>query len=233
MRFLGLVLLVWGVVAPALAQEAGGVSTPMLSRCAGRAGVAVRGTDAAFGAIALDGVPWLAIETTRDSVGTQPIATTVTGTGLLRRRNGTEVPVRFTCVLDAQGQALMFHVSLLMQRLGDTLPPATVVSGAATYRERLALPRGVELRVQLLDLAKDPAGEVLAEQVVRSGWQVPIPFALRLPKETVLDGRKLALAARMVLAHRDLFRLGEPRPVVAADLQKPVELVLDKVAPPK
>lgn len=232
LRLISLVLLAAFIAVPAFAEDVGGVSSPTLSRCAGRAGIDTRQSDAAFGVIALDGMPWLTIERTEDSVGMQPISTTVTGTGEYRRRNGTSVPFRFTCVLDAQGQALMFHASPLIRQLGDMLPPAIVVNGAVTYRERMALPRGAELRVQILDVAKDPA-EVLAEQVVRSGWQVPMPFALRLPKETTFEGRRLALAARLVLAHQVLFELREPLPVVGTDFLKPIELVLDKAEPPK
>ena len=75
---------------------------------------------------------------------------------------------------------------------------AITIAGSATYLQRMALPQGAELRVQLLDIAKRPGGDVLAEQVVRSGWQVPIPFALRLPRDTAMEGRKLMLAARLV-----------------------------------
>lgn len=119
-------LLAAFVAAPAFADPEGGVSTPILSRCAGKAGLETRQSDAAFGLLALDGVPWLSIERTDEAVGIQPIMTTVTGTGSRHRRNGTSVPFRFTCVLDADGQALMFHASLLMPKLGDSLPPATV-----------------------------------------------------------------------------------------------------------
>lgn len=229
MRLFSLALLATSVTIPAQADEAGGISSAALSRCAGRIGLDLRQADAAFVVVALDGTPWLATERTAENVGTQPIASTVTGTGSLQRRNGTAVPFRFTCVLDAQGEALMFHASPLMRRLGDELPPAVTIDGTATYRERMVLPHGVELRVQLLDVAKDPTGEVLTEQVVRSGWKVPIPFALRLPRETSLEGRKLAIAARMVMAHQVLFRLGEPYALPDNDLHKPVELTLEKV----
>ena len=219
-------------VGPAFAQDVGGSRRTALSRCAGRVGIDMRQADAAFGVIALDGMPWLTIERTEESVGTQPISTTVTGTGEYRRRNGTSVPFRFTCVLDAQGQALMFHPTALIRRLGDALPPSIVVDGHGDLSGRMALPRGVELRVQILDVAKDPA-EVLAEQVVRSGWQVPMPFALRLPRETSFEGRRLALAARLVLAHQVLFELREPLPVVGTDFLKPIELVLERAGAPK
>ena len=236
-RLFASILFACALAGPAAAQEAGGLSSSALSRCAGRVGIDTRQSDAAFGVIALDGMPWLAVEKTEDNVGTQPISTTITGIGEQRRRTGTSVPLRFTCVLDAKGQALMFHATPLMRRLGDVLPPAIVIEGAATYREKMALPRGVELRVQLLDAAKAsdgaPGGEVLAEQVVRSGWQVPIPFALRLPKETSFEGRRLAIVARLVLARQPLFELRQPLPVVGTDFLKPIELVLDKAEAPK
>jgi len=223
------ILLACTLAVPALAEDASGISSAMISRCAGKIGVDTRLVDAAYGRIALDGIPWLTIERTEESVGTQPIKTTVTGTGAQYRRNGTSVPFRFTCVLDAKGEALMFHVSDLVIKLGDELPPAIVVEGSAAYPEKMPLPRGAELRVQLLDLSKSSGGEIMAEQVVRSGWQVPIPFALRLPKSTPLEGRKLAITARLVLAHQALFQLEEPRPLDVTALHRPIELLLDKV----
>lgn len=250
-RFLlsGVVVAVLAAALVAVAQDArndprqdataivGNLAPAVLSRCAGRAGLEARRSDSAFGIIALDGRPWLMIEQTEDSVGSQAIARTVTGTGELKRRNGTSVPFRFTCVFDAQGQALMFHATPLMRRLGDVLPPAIVVDGIATTREKATLPHGVELRLQLLDAARtppgSPGGEVLAEQVVRSGWQLPIPFALRLPKETSFEGRRLVMTARLVLAHEVLFELREPLAVAGTDLLNRVELVLERPAAAK
>ncbi|WP_422011391.1 YbaY family lipoprotein [Reyranella sp.] len=221
-------LLAACVAAPALAGPEGGVSTPMLSRCAGKAGLETRQSDAAFGLLALDGVPWLSIERTDEAVGVQPIMTTVTGTGSRHRRNGTSVPFRFTCVLDANGEALMFHASLLMPKLGDTLPPAAIISGTATLAEKTALSRGVELQIQLFDVARSAEGELLAEQVVRSGWQVPIPFALRLPASFSAEGRKLALTARLVAARQVRYRLPGPRLLTDRDILGPVVLTLEK-----
>ena len=188
MHKFSLFLMACLVTGSAYAQEAGAISSPALSRCAGKVGAETRVADPAFVSLGLDGVPWLTSEQVDDTVGSQAISTAITGTGYRRKRDGTMVPFRFTCVLGFQGEALMFHASPVMRRLGDDLPPAIVVEGAATYLEKMALPRGVELQVQLLDVSKSPTGELLAEQVVRSGWQVPIPFALRLPKETSLAG---------------------------------------------
>jgi uncharacterized lipoprotein YbaY len=224
----GLVLLAGVVAEPALAQDSGGMSSAAISRCAGKAGAEIRESDPAFGFIALDGMPWVTIERTEDKVGMQSISTTVTGTGARRRRDHTAVPFRFTCLLNDKGEVVMFHASQLLTRLGDELPPSHFVNGSATYLERMATPRGLELRVQLLDVAKPSNVEILAEQVVRTGWQVPIPFFLRLPKDTPVEGRKLAIGARMVVGREVLFALKEPRPVSSADLGKSIDLTLAK-----
>lgn len=229
MRTFGLLLFTCLIAGSAHAQEPNGISSSALSRCAGKVGRDIRQADPAFVTFALDGLPWITINRTDDVVGTQQISTTVTGTGWRRRRDGTSVPFRFTCMLDNQGQALVFHTSNLMHSLGDKLPPSIIVDGAASYLERTLLPRGVELQVQLLDTSKSPTGEVLAEQVIRSGWQVPIPFALRLPKEISLADRNLVITARFVLSRQTLFQLQETRVIPAGDLNKFIILTLDKV----
>ncbi|MFO1079438.1 MAG: YbaY family lipoprotein [Reyranellaceae bacterium] len=213
----------------AVAQQGRELSTTALSRCAGKVGSEIRQADPAFPTFGLDGIPWITVDRTDEQVGSQPIATTISGTGWRRRRDGTEVPYRYTCVLDAEGQAVMFHATPLQRNLGDALPPAIVIEGAAGYRERMALPRGVELQVQLIDTSRSPQGEVLTEQVVRSGWQVPIPFSLRLPKDLSLAGRKLEITARFVLARQPLFQLEEKRPLSEQDLHKFILLTLSKV----
>lgn len=229
MRTFGLILFACFISGSTYAQEPSGTALPALSRCAGKVARDARQADPAFVTIALDGRPWITIDRTDELVGTQQISTTVTGTGWRRRRNGTSVPFRFTCMLDDQGQALVFHISNLVRNLGDELPPSIIVHGAASYLENIPLPKGVELQVQLLDTSKLPAGEVLAEQVVRSGWYLPIPFALRLPKETSLADRKLVITARFVLARETLFQLQETRIIAAGDVHEFIILTLDKV----
>ena len=220
--------------APAMAQDPAGISSSAISHCAGKVGMDTRRSDPAFGIIVLDGMPWTTIERTEEA------ATTVIGTGAYRRRNGTVVAFRFTCELDTEGQALMFHASQVLPGSSEASEPATVVAGSAAYAGKMALPHGAELRVQLLDAAgQSPAVDrptepvILAEQVVRSGWEVPIPFALHLPKQPALEGRKLLVTAQLVVRHQSLFQLTEPHAMTVEDLHKPLELVLDQVQAPR
>jgi len=223
------VLLICSVSQPVFSQGAGGISSSALSRCAGKIGFDTRQADAAFGFVALDGIPWVTIERADEKVGNQQIVTTATGTGMRQRRDGSWVPFRFTCMVNESGEAVVFHTSHLLPRLGDQLPPAVSVIGSATYVEKVAPPRGVELQVQLLDMSKGLPAEIVAEQVVRTGWSVPIPFALRLPKDIDLRGRKLVLNARLVLGRQVLFRLGEPRAFDVSALGKRIDLTLREV----
>lgn len=206
------------VTEQAAAIDPGGISTAALSRCAGVAGLEVREADASFGQIMLDGVPWLSAQHDQQAI-------VLSGTGGLRRRNGTTVPFRFLCALDDGRHAAMFRIT--SAGADDALPPTRAIRGAASLVGlRGALPRGVELRVQLLDLKKDPNGELLAEQVVRSGWEEPIPFALRLPADVALDDRRLAITARVVLARAVIYRMERPHVLAPDEMRRPVKLDL-------
>jgi uncharacterized lipoprotein YbaY len=218
------------LATPVLAQDPAGISSSAISRCAGKLGGETRQSDPAFAVIMLDGLPWTTVDRTGETLDGRMIAATVSGTGARSRRDGTSVTFRFTCGLDTNGQALMFHASQRRPGQSDASAPATtVVAGWATYAREMALPRGAELRVQLLDVGKSPAGSILTEQIVRSGWKMPIPFALHLPKDTPLKGRKLVVTARLVVRHQTLFQLAAPHIITGEDLHKPIELVLGQV----
>jgi uncharacterized lipoprotein YbaY len=207
-----------GITAHKAEVDPGGISTAALSRCAGLAGGEMREADAAFGELMLDGVPWLFAQQNHQAI-------VLSSTGTLRRRNGTTVPFRFLCALDDAGHANMFRV--ISAGVEEVLPPSRSIKGVAVPAGlEMPLARGVELRVQLLDVTKEPKGELLAEQIVRSGWQIPIPFALRVPADAVLDGRQLAIAARIVLARETLYRMERPRALTPEELPRPLTLEL-------
>ncbi len=194
-----------------------GISTIALSRCAGIAGIEMREADPAFGQIMLDGAPWLAAQHDDDAV-------VVNGTGTVRRRNGTTAPFRFFCVLDEAGHAKMFRI---IPAAGENIPASRLIEGVAMpVGVKSPLARGSELRVQLLDVKKDPKGELLAEQVVRSGWEVQIPFALRVPVDAKPADRQLVISARIVRARATIYRMKNARALTPGDLERPVRLDL-------
>ena len=66
-----------------------------------------------------------------------------------------------------------------------------------------------KVEVQLVDLGSG-SPQLLTEAVVRTSWVNPIPFGLRLPPDIKLEGRKLAVDARLALGSSTLFRLKAP-----------------------
>ena len=216
------------LATPVLAQDPAGISSSAISRCAGKVGVETRKSDPAFSIIMIDGMPWTTVERAEEKLEARIIATTVNGIGARHRRDGTSVTFRFTCALDAKGQALTFNARHLLFTQNDaSVSATTVIVGSAALPREIALPRGAELRVQLSDIGKSPTDNILTEQVVRSGWKVPIPFAVHLPKGTPLAGRELVVTARLVVGHQTLFQLAVPHVVADEDLHKPIELMLD------
>jgi uncharacterized lipoprotein YbaY len=224
----GLALL----VTPAAAQDKvddrahdqGGISTPMLSRCAGKFGGELRAGDEAFPGLTLLGKPWLKIEKTDRTVDGAHVVAVVTGLGARSRRRGEIVTFRFRCLIDDKGGAVSFEDTELLPTRHDEPPPAMVVRGSASY-PRTQLAPGSELRVQLVDLAGG-APALLTEAVVRSSWVNPMPFGLRLPLDMKLQDRTLAIDARLSLGSTTLFRLKAQQRLAPDSLQQPIDLTM-------
>lgn len=212
---------------PAAAQDPpkdqGGISTPLLSRCAARLGAELREGDPAFPGLTLFGAPWLKIESTDQTIDGAHVVTVVSGIGARARRRGEIVGLRFRCLIDDKGTAVRFDDTELLATRNEHLPPAMAMRGQAAYPKTQLAP-GSELRVQL----SDQSG-LLTEAVVRSSWVNPIPFSLRLPIDLKLEGRTLALDARLSRGSTALYRLAAPHRLALDRLQQPIDLRLEAV----
>lgn len=232
--------MIWGLLGllafPAVAQEAregttvltrdqGGISTPLLSRCAGKFGADLREGDQAFPGFTLLGVPWLNVANVDQTLDGTKIAAVISGIGSRNRRRGEVVALRFRCLIDDKGVAVRFEDTELLPNSRDQLAPAMTIRGVAAYPKTQLAP-GNELRLQLVD-----QNGLLTEAVVRSSWINPVPFTLRLPPDMNLTGRKLAIEARLSLGATTLFRLQAPVPLVSDHLQQPINLTLVPVMP--
>lgn len=230
-RFLLSLGLIAGLAFPACAQEKdeGGISSPLLSRCAGKFGAELRAGDEAFPGFTLLGMPWFNVENTDQTVNGAHVVAIITGLGARSRRRGQIVAFRYRCLVDDKGAAVSFDETNLLPTQNEALPPGMVVRGVAYYRPKKQLPRGSELRVQLFDHT-GVAPVLVTEAVVRSSWVDPIPFGLRIPGEAKLEGRKLAVDARVSQGSTTLYRLKAPHPLPPDRLQQPIDLVVEAVA---
>lgn len=218
--------LAFPAAAQKMTADPSGISSPFLSRCAGKFGAQLRAGDQAFPLLSLMGVPWMMIERSDTTMGGMHVAAIVTGIGTHSRRRGQIVGLRYRCLLDDKGEAVSFTWQDLLPERHEALPPAMVLRGTAYYQPRVQLPHGAELRVQLLDEAADPP-ELLTETVVRTSWEEPIPFVLRLPPDLKLEHRRPAIAVRLARGTSMLYGLREPQPLDLDRLQQPLNVVID------
>ena len=67
----------------------------------------------------------------------------------------------------------------------------------------MALPPGAVVTVQLSDVSlADAPSTVIAEQVIETGAQVPIPFSLTVARSALQDNHRYTLSARITVDGR-------------------------------
>lgn len=88
-----------------------------------------------------------------------------------------------------------------------------VVSGRITYRERMALPAGSVVKVQLLDvsLADAPSITLASQRIVTHGEQVPIAFTLTIPRNRLPAPVHNTVSVRIETASGQLLWITDTR----------------------
>lgn len=72
------------------------------------------------------------------------------------------------------------------------------LTGTVTYLQRIALPEGAIVTVQLVDVSlADAPATVLAEQTITTTTQVPIPFTLEFNPADIQPNHTYAVQARI------------------------------------
>jgi putative lipoprotein len=94
------------------------------------------------------------------------------------------------------------------------------VSGTVTYRERMALPPGTLVNVQLQDvsLADAPATVIGEQDIVIEDEQVPIPFEIAYDPDDIEDNHTYVVRAEIRDADGSLlFTTDTSYPVITRD----------------
>ncbi len=100
------------------------------------------------------------------------------------------------------------------------------LSGTVTYLERMALPPGAQVAVQLVDVSlADAPAEVLGETAFTPEGQVPLPFQIDYDDSRILPGHVYALQARITLDDELLFINTQHHPVLTDSGDNPEVLV--------
>lgn len=116
---------------------------------------------------------------------------------------------------------------------GVSMAATDVIRGSATYRERIALPPGATLEIELIDVSKaDAPAVVIASDSVQVLRQVPIPFALAYDPALIDQKNRYALTARLVRDGETLFRSAATTPVLTQGAGDTPEILLVSNAAP-
>lgn len=105
-----------------------------------------------------------------------------------------------------------------------------VITGTVTYRERMALPPGAVLEVQLRNVSlMDVQVTVIASQSIESPPAVPIPFRLEFTPEQIEPHYSYALSARIMIGGELAFINDRAYPVLTHGHPDHAEMVLHRV----
>ncbi|NVK44280.1 MAG: YbaY family lipoprotein [Oceanospirillaceae bacterium] len=107
------------------------------------------------------------------------------------------------------------------------------LDGEVTYRERIMLPPGAQVRVRLEDVSRaDAPAELIAEQLIEPKTQVPVPFSLLYYPAAIEPGHSYAVRAEIRSASDQLLWTTTERNSVLGDGQPSddLRLVLQRVA---
>lgn len=104
-----------------------------------------------------------------------------------------------------------------------------VITGTVTYRERIFLPRGARLTVELADISlADAPSRTLARATIRPRG-VPIPYRLSVDRSRIRPRHTYALQARITVGEK-LWFTTTTRHTVFGDGPDQTELLLERVA---
>ncbi|WP_165943572.1 META domain-containing protein [Roseicella aquatilis] len=117
---------------------------------------------------------------------------------------------------------------------GGALAQAAALRGTATIRERMALPPGGTLAVELLDISRaDAPAERIASVRIPIEGQVPIGFVLPYDPARILPGRSYSLRAAIEIDGQIWFRTDTIHRVLQPGAGDTVELRLVRAADPR
>ena len=134
--------------------------------------------------------------------------------------------------MNSTRRAALAAVSLAFATPRLALTQASTITGTATYRERIALPPGAVLEVELLDISRAdaPADRIAAARIEVQG-QVPIRFSLPFDHARIDERHRYSVSARLLLRDQVAFRSDRVNPVLTGGAGREVEILLVRARP--
>jgi putative lipoprotein len=110
-------------------------------------------------------------------------------------------------------------------------PPGNSVKGTATYRERIAMPADAVFEATLEDVSRaDAPAEVISRRRIASPGNPPIAFEITYDPARIVEGRRYAVRARVLVNDQLFFTTDQSYPVTPGAGTRPLELLLRRAS---
>ena len=125
-------------------------------------------------------------------------------------------------------------VSLLTLLLGacaapQKVDPGLLVTGSATYRERIALPQKAVFEASVEDVSRADAASVRIGQVRIDSPRVPVSFSIPVDASKVQANGRYVVRAQITLDGRLLYTSDTAHPVLGPNSTKQVDILMRRV----
>lgn len=108
------------------------------------------------------------------------------------------------------------------------------LEGTVAYRERIALPPGALVEVQLVDVSRaDAPSTLLGAVTVRPEGQVPVKWQLTYDDAMVSERGRFAVQAKITVQDRAMFRTTQVFPALTQDAPKKVDVMVNMMSEPE
>ena len=117
----------------------------------------------------------------------------------------------------------------LMLAGGAVAAEFETLEGTAFYRERIAVPPGAVLEVELYDTSRQDAPAPVLSSIAIRAEAVPVPFRLLYDPAMIDDRHSYAVSARLVVDGEPVFRSTTVHPVLTRGAPDTVDILMVKV----
>lgn len=124
-------------------------------------------------------------------------------------------------------------VATVLTACAGSMADSASISGTVTYLQRIALPQGAMLTVELVDISlADAPAVTLGAYSSQPDTQVPLPFTIAYDPADIIDNHTYALQAQIHDAQGKLWFRNTTKFLVLTNGQPSdkVEIVLDMVS---
>ena len=103
------------------------------------------------------------------------------------------------------------------------------LEGSASYRERVAVPPGAVLEVELYDVSRQDAPAPLLSAIAIRAESVPVPFQLLYDPAMIDERFSYAVTAKLLVDGETVFRSTSVHPVLTRGAPDRVEILMEKM----